>query len=160
MDHVRNFHLQGVNYMKLTWLSILFVFIQVMCLAVIGLTGPIFANPLLLLLIELSGLSLGIWAVLAMRIGHFNIAPEPLTWSEMVSRGPYKIIRHPMYLALLITTLPLVFSDFSYLRLVFWFILLVDLVLKMGYEEGLLQKQFLEYGHYQNQTARILPGIY
>jgi protein-S-isoprenylcysteine O-methyltransferase Ste14 len=146
--------------MKPTWLSILFVFIQFLCLAAIGLTGPIFANPLLLLLSELSGLFLGIWAVLIMRIGHFNIAPEPLSWSEMVSRGPYKIIRHPMYLALLITTLPLVISDFSYLRLVFWFILLVDLVLKMGYEEGLLRKQFPEYGHYQEQTARMLPGIY
>jgi protein-S-isoprenylcysteine O-methyltransferase Ste14 len=146
--------------MKPTWLSILFVFIQFLCLAVIGLTGPIFANPLLLLLIELSGLFLGIWAVLTMRIGHFNIAPEPLSWSKMVSRGPYRIVRHPMYLALLLTTLPLVISDFSSLRLVFWFILLVDLVLKMGYEEGLLQKQFPEYVHYREQTARILPGIY
>jgi len=146
--------------MKPTWLSILFVLIQFLCLAVIGLTGPIFANPFLLLLIELSGLSLGIWAVLIMRIGHFNIAPEPLSWSKMVSRGPYRIIRHPMYLGLLITTLPLVISDFSPLRLVFWFILLADLVIKMGYEEGLLQKQFTEYIHYQKQTARILPGIY
>ncbi len=146
--------------MKPTWLSILFVFIQFLCLAVIGLTGPIFANPLLLLLIELSGLFLGIWAVLTMRIGHFNIAPEPLSWSKMVSRGPYRVVRHPMYLALLLTTLPLVISDFSSLRLVFWFILLVNLVLKMGYEEGLLKKQFPEYVHYREQTARILPGIY
>ncbi len=95
--------------MKPTWLSILFVLIQFLCLAVIGLTGPIFANPFLLLLIELSGLFLGIWAVLIMRIGHFNIAPEPLSWSKMVSRGPYRIIRHPMYLALLINNTP--FSD-------------------------------------------------
>ena len=78
----------------------------------------------------------------------------------MVSRGPYKVIRHPMYLALLITTLPLVISDFTYLRLVFWFILLVDLVIKMGYEENLLQEKFPEYIHYQKQTARLLPEIY
>ena len=146
--------------MKPTGLSILFVFVQFLCLAVIGFTGPIFANPLLLLLIELSGLFLGIWAVITMRVGYFNIAPEPLTWSKMVSRGPYRFVRHPMYLALLITTLPLVISDFSSLRLVFWFILLVDLVIKMRYEEGLLQEQFPEYIHYQTQTARVLPGIY
>ena len=146
--------------MKLTWLSIQFVFIQVLCLAVIGLTGPIFANPLLLLLIELSGLFLGIWAVLAMRIGHFNIAPEPLTWSKMTSRGPYRIIRHPMYLALLLTTFPLIISDFSSLRLAIWFILLVNLILKMGYEEGLLQKKFPDYARYRTYTARLIPGIY
>jgi len=146
--------------MKSTWLSILFVFIQFLCLALIGFTGPIFANPLLLLLIELSGLFLGIWAVLAMRIGHFNIAPEPLTWSKMVNRGPYRLVRHPMYLALLLTTLPLVISDFSSVRLVFWFILLANLILKMGYEESLLQEQFPEYVNYRKQTARMIPGIY
>ena len=42
--------------MKPTWLSILFVFIQFLCLALIGFTGPIFANPLLLLLIEIKWL--------------------------------------------------------------------------------------------------------
>jgi len=146
--------------MKPAGVSILFVLVQFLCLAIIGLTGPIFANPLLLLLIELSGLFLGIWAVLTMRIGYFNIAPEPLSWSKMVSQGPYRFVRHPMYLALLITTLPLMISDFSTLRLVFWFILLVDLVIKLGYEEGLLQEQFPEYIHYQKQTARLLPGIY
>lgn len=146
--------------MKPTWLSVLFVFVQFFCLALIGLTGQIFASPISLLLIEFLGLFLGIWAVAAMRIGHFNIAPEPLTWSEMVSRGPYRVIRHPMYLALLLTTLPLVISDYSFLRLIFWFILLVNLVFKMSYEEDLLEKKFPDYVHYQKQTSRLLPGIY
>jgi len=146
--------------MKPTWLSILFVFIQFLCLALIGLTGPVLADPISLLLIELLGLFLGIWSVLTMRIGHFNIAPEPLNWSRMVSKGPYQIIRHPMYLALLLTTIPLVISTFSSGRLVIWFILLVNLILKMGHEEGLLQKHFPDYDHYRKQTTRLLPGIY
>ena len=146
--------------MKTTWLSVLFVFVQFLCLAVIGLTGALFASPIVLSLIELFGLFLGIWAVVIMRIGHFNIAPEPFTWSKMVSRGPYQIIRHPMYLALLLTTFPLVISDFSIPRLVIWFILLVNLILKMEYEEGLLQKHFPDYALYRTQTARLIPGIY
>ena len=146
--------------MKPTWFSVLFVFVQFLCLAVIGLTGPLFAYPIMLSLIKLIGLFLGIWAVVIMRIGHFNIAPEPLTWSKMTSRGPYRIIRHPMYLALLLTTFPLIISDFSSLRLVIWFILLVNLILKMGYEEGLLQKKFPDYARYRTYTARLIPGIY
>jgi protein-S-isoprenylcysteine O-methyltransferase Ste14 len=146
--------------MKPSGLSILFVLIQFLCLAVIGLTGPVLATPLILLLIEVLGLFLGIWAVWSMRVGNFNIAPEPLNWSRMVSRGPYRIIRHPMYLALLLTTLPLVISYFNYLRLAVWIILLVNLLLKMRYEEGILQKYFPGYASYRARTSRLLPGIY
>jgi protein-S-isoprenylcysteine O-methyltransferase Ste14 len=146
--------------MKSKWLSVVFVSVQFISLALIGLTGPIFAPPVIWLGIELLGLFLGFWAVAVMRIGHFNITPDPLSWSKLVSWGPYRIIRHPMYLALLLTTLPLVISYFSMLRLVFWLALLADLVLKMGYEEGLLQQRFPEYASYQQQTARLLPGIY
>ncbi|MCK5793070.1 MAG: hypothetical protein KAH12_00065 [Anaerolineales bacterium] len=146
--------------MKPTWFSVLFVFVQFLCLAVIGLTGPLFAYPIVLSLIDLIGLLLGIWAVVILRIGHFNIAPEPLTWTKMTSRGSYRIIRHPMYLALLLTTFPLVISDFSSLRFVIWFILLVNLILKMEYEEGLLQKHFPDYARYRTYTARLIPGIY
>ncbi len=146
--------------LKTSWRSILFVFIQFFCLAYIGLTGTISPDSTLLLGIELLGLGLGIWAVGAMRVGHFNITPEPLKWSKLVSRGPYQLIRHPMYLALLVTTIPLVIGDFSLVRLGIWFLLLVNLVLKMGYEERLLQDRFSGYSQYIEQTARILPGLY
>ena len=146
--------------MRPGWKSILFVFIQFLALAVIGLTGSVVADAGILFLIEVLGLVVGIWAVAAMRIGHFNIAPEPLSWSKMVSRGPYRVIRHPMYLALLLTTLPLIVSDFNVGRLVIWLILLVNLILKMAYEENLLQERFPDYSNYRNRTSRLIPGIY
>lgn len=146
--------------MKPSALSLLFVLLQFIVLAIIGLTGPLVANQFLLLFVEAVGLFLGMWAVWSMRVGYFNIAPEPLNWSKMVSRGPYRIIRHPMYLALLLTTLPLVISYFSYLRAALWIILLVNLLLKMSYEEGLLHKKFPEYASYSGRTSRLLPGLY
>jgi protein-S-isoprenylcysteine O-methyltransferase Ste14 len=55
-----------------------------------------------LLIIELSGLITGFWSVFAMKIRNFNISPEVKTGGKMTSRGPYKIIRHPMYLSILL----------------------------------------------------------
>lgn len=146
--------------LKTSWKSILFVFIQFFSLAMIGLTGPLFPDSVLLLAIELLGLGLGFWAIATMRVGHFNITPEPLKWSKLVSKGPYQLIRHPMYLALLLTTLPLVIADFTLIRLGLWVTLLINLILKMGYEERLLQNRFPGYSQYIESTARIIPGIY
>ena len=141
-------------------LSLIFVLIQFLSLGVIGLTGPLIASNPILLALEVSGLVIGVWAVLAMRIGNFHIAPDPLSWSKFVNRGPYRFIRHPMYLALLLTTLPLIIANPTPLRFGAWIILFFDLVLKIRYEEGLLNYRYPEYSQYQNQTARLFPGIY
>jgi protein-S-isoprenylcysteine O-methyltransferase Ste14 len=92
--------MQNARFLK----SIIFVIIQFLCLGLIAITGPLFPANEALLFIELVGIGLGIWAILSMRIGNFNIAPDPLIRSKLVKSGPYRLIRHPMYLALLLTT--------------------------------------------------------
>lgn len=138
----------------------MYVAIQFACLGLILLTGHLLADHLLLLAIELLGIGLGIWAILSMRIGNFNITPDPFKWSRLVTRGPYRYIRHPMYLALLCTTLPLVIDDFNLFRLAAWMVLLIDLLLKLQYEEKLLVYALEGYDHYVQQSARLIPFIY
>ncbi len=142
------------------WKSILLVSIQFICLGFIALSGPLLADTLYLLIPELAGLALGIWAVLVMGIGNFHIAPDPLRWSKMTRLGPYRLIRHPMYLAVLLTTLPLVLESFSLSRILVWAILALTLVYKMGYEEGLLKSKFPGYQEYTQNTCRLIPGLY
>ncbi len=140
--------------------SILFVAIQFVCLGLIAFTGPLFPANETLLLIELLGLGLGVWATLTMRIGNFNITPDPLNWSKLVTSGPYRLIRHPMYLALLLTTLPLVINDFDLFRIVIWLVLLIDLLLKLNYEENLLATELTGYDQYMRKSARLIPFLY
>jgi protein-S-isoprenylcysteine O-methyltransferase Ste14 len=140
--------------------STAFVLIQFISLGLIFLTGPLIARNTFLLLIELLGLGLGVWAVLAMRIGHFNVTPDPLKWSKLVDRGPYELIRHPMYLALLLTTLPLVIDFFTITRAIVWLILLIGLVLKLTYEEGLLVDQLDGYQEYRAASWKLIPFLY
>jgi protein-S-isoprenylcysteine O-methyltransferase Ste14 len=149
-----------VERKKSSWKSFIFVFIQLAALGVIGLTGPIFADSELLLFIELIGLGLGFWAVLIMRPGYFNITPEPQSSSKLVRSGPYQLIRHPMYLALLLTTLPLIMDKFTSFRFLLWVVLLIDLILKISYEEQLLLVGLKEYNDYIKASHRLIPFIY
>ena len=140
--------------------SVTFVLIQFLCLGLIAITGPWFPGNILLLTVELVGLGLGIWAIFTIGVGNFNVTPDPLQSSRLVTRGPYRLIRHPMYLALLLATLPLLAAEFSLLRAAFWLALLVDLLVKLNYEEGLLTAQLKGYGEYKQKSYRLIPFIY
>jgi protein-S-isoprenylcysteine O-methyltransferase Ste14 len=140
--------------------SFTFVVIQFLCLALIAVTGSLFPANIFLLIVELLGFAIGVWAVLVMGLGKFNITPDPLSSSRLVTRGPYRLIRHPMYLALLLVTSPLVVADFSWFRLAIWLVLLGDLLLKLNYEEGLLTTKLQGYSEYKQKSYRFIPFVY
>lgn len=140
--------------------SLTLVAVQFCCLAAIALTGPIFARRPMLLLIELLGIGLGLWAIVAMRPFNFNITPDVKVEGYMVDRGPYALIRHPMYASLLFICTALVIDSFSLLRLVLLVVLIIDLVTKLRYEEGLLAAHYGDYAAYMQRSKRLIPYIW
>ena len=52
----------------------------------------------------IAGLALALWAFISMRRSNFSVMPEPVSGGELVERGPYRLIRHPMYTCLLYTS--------------------------------------------------------
>jgi protein-S-isoprenylcysteine O-methyltransferase Ste14 len=54
----------------------------------------------------------------------------------------------------------MIINFFSWVRLVFWLILLIDFMLKISLEEQILEKHFHGYKAYQKRTKKLIPGIY
>jgi protein-S-isoprenylcysteine O-methyltransferase Ste14 len=135
------------------------VSIQFICIGLILVSGGPFARSLPLLLMEIAGILLGLWAIIVMGWRNVNVSPLVKRDARLVTKGPYASIRHPMYSAVLLTMWPLIIDRYSLFRLTVGLILTVDLLMKIRYEEGLLKKRFPEYEAYRKATKRLIPFV-
>jgi protein-S-isoprenylcysteine O-methyltransferase Ste14 len=136
------------------------VSVQFICIILILSSGRIFAHCYLLLPIEIFGIALIIWAVASMGMRNLHATPQVKEEARLVTQGPYRFIRHPMYLALLMVVWPLIIDQFSLLHLAAGLVLTIDLIIKMLYEESLLKKHFAGYEAYMENTSRLIPFIF
>lgn len=138
--------------------SIILVIIQFVLIFTIGaysnIFGGIFSNILMLL-----GVILGLWAVFIMKF-NVNVLPEIKEDQKLFINGPYKYVRHPMYLAVLITTFAWVLNKSNWTSVVLWLILLFDLLIKINYEEERLIKHFPKYKDYKKKVKALIPFIW
>ncbi len=136
------------------------VIAQFTLLGAIGMTGPLIPTNLLFLTLEALGIGLGVWAVLVMRLGRFNIRPEPAADASLVRKGPYRWLRHPMYTSVLLISAALVGGSFTPMRLLMWGALCGVLTAKLLYEEELLAERFPQYRQYKEGTWRLIPYVW
>ncbi|MBS1169706.1 MAG: Isoprenylcysteine carboxyl methyltransferase [Burkholderiaceae bacterium] len=106
-----------------------------------------------------AGIALGIWTLFFNRIGNFNIRPEPRPDGHLVTSGPYRVIRHPMYTAVLLLCAAPALSGFSWYQTTCWLLLLAVLWKKSSLEEDLLRQQYPNYATYATTAGRFLPRL-
>ncbi|MCX6156633.1 MAG: isoprenylcysteine carboxylmethyltransferase family protein [Ignavibacteriae bacterium] len=139
--------------------SAVYVMIQFASIIVIFLNVSIVPQNLYLVFGIALFLLIGMRAVFVMKFD-FNIAPDVVKGAQLRAEGPYKFIRHPMYTSVLGLTLMYVIDSFTVFNLMMFVILLIDLLMKLNYEEKLLGKRFPEYSEYKKRTKRIIPYIF
>jgi len=102
---------------------------------------------------------LTVWTLTANRLGNFRIMPEPKRGGQLITHGPYRYIRHPMYTSLLLFAVTAVIIIDGWWAWFNWLSLLLVLVFKAAIEEGYLTKHFAGYAEYSKRTKRFLPWV-
>ncbi len=79
---------------------------------------------------------------------------------SLVQNGPYKFVRHPLYLGELIAISGIVMARFSIAAMSVFCLLAALQIYRAVQEERLLAGTFPEYESYSLKRARFIPGIY
>jgi protein-S-isoprenylcysteine O-methyltransferase Ste14 len=114
------------------------------------------------------GIALGLAGV-ALRVSamstlgrYYALTPQAEPRQTIVTRGPYRLIRHPGYAGILLSLLGLQLIAGTWVALLAMLFVLVALPLRIHIEEQLLIEQLgTRYEDYERRTRyRLLPRIY
>ena len=140
--------------------SVALVTTQLICIALLVVTGPVIPQKFPALVLLCAGVALILWAIGMIGFYNLRIEPEVSQHAKLITRGPFAVIRHPMYSGGILISTAWVSNEFSVLRLIIAVILVTDFMVKLRYEEGLLKARFPEYGTYMKGTKRLVPFVY
>jgi protein-S-isoprenylcysteine O-methyltransferase Ste14 len=102
------------------------------------------------------GICGSLWALAHLR-NSFSILAEA---RRVVSTGPYRFVRHPLYLGEAVTMFGLCLSLGTIWALLFWASINALQIFRARIEEEKLAREFPDYRLYREKTSFILPGIY
>jgi protein-S-isoprenylcysteine O-methyltransferase Ste14 len=87
----------------------------------------------------------------------FSILPEG---RELITTGPYAIVRHPLYLIEAVGTLGTIINFWSWQAVLLFAVQIAMQLTRMHYEEQVLTETFPDYADYAARTRRLVPWIY
>ena len=143
-----------------SYLAWFLVLLQFLFIGLILISSPVTQLKIWVILFILAGIGLGLYSIQTIRLGNFNISPHVKPTGKLIAHGPYRLIRHPMFTAILITCWPLVLGHFSYLKLGFVAGLTIVLIVKLHIEEQYLKLAFPAYLEYTKKKKKLIPFIY
>ena len=140
--------------------SKILLLLQFLCFGYFALFSKVFASGGLLP-VQLLGVALGIWSVISMGLGNFNAQPEVKQAARLIRRGPYALIRNPMYTSLLLFFTFGLLDQFSWPGLLVLLLLALVFAIKIRDEENFLALRFgSSYTEYKNSTYRMIPFLF
>jgi protein-S-isoprenylcysteine O-methyltransferase Ste14 len=99
-----------------------------------------------------------VWLLVAvLSLGRcFGVLPEA---RGLVRRGPYRVVRHPVYLGEIVALIGLTIGAPKVWNVTVLAVFLVAQIVRARFEERALTAAFPEYAQYADQTGRLVPRL-
>jgi protein-S-isoprenylcysteine O-methyltransferase Ste14 len=108
---------------------------------------------------QILALILMIWARMTFGRRSFHATAGP-TEGGLVTTGPYRFVRHPIYCAALLLTWAGVFGNLSVENASYGILALAGAFARIISEETLVRVRYPEYDEYAKKTSRLIPFLF
>ena len=132
-----------------------------MVLALVGLflLNALFSPSPIAIGVQTAAVALMVWARVTFGRRSFHAAADP-TPGGLVTSGPYRFIRHPIYTAACLFGWAGVFANWSLVSALLGALLFAGALGRMLCEERLVAVLYPEYREYALTTKRMVPYIF
>jgi protein-S-isoprenylcysteine O-methyltransferase Ste14 len=110
------------------------------------------------LVVQALAVALMVWARITFGRRSFHVGADP-TAGGLVTAGPYRYVRHPIYAAILYFVAAGAACHPGWRALLGAALVAVGLVVRMLLEERLVRARYPEYASYAARTRRVIPGL-
>ena len=112
------------------------------------------------LLLVLAGIAAAGWTLWHNRPGNFSVYPEPIDGFRLITSGPYRWVRHPMYSSLLLMMAGIALYNAHWLNALGFVLVLSAVLGKLTLEERYLGDAVADYRDYRERTRKLIPYVY
>jgi protein-S-isoprenylcysteine O-methyltransferase Ste14 len=121
--------------------------------------GALFSPSPAVIAVQALAVALFLWARWTFGLRSFHAAANP-TKGGLVTTGPYRFIRHPIYTAICLFGWAGVAAHLSAVNALFGVLMTAGALVRMLCEEKLVVEVYPEYREYAARTKRMIPYVF
>jgi protein-S-isoprenylcysteine O-methyltransferase Ste14 len=133
--------------------------VLLLALVFLAVRGSLFSRSPIVIALQLLALAINVSARRAFAANQFRVMADPGP-GAVLRRGPYRLIRHPMYAGALLFLWAGIVAHWSAVPVVVGVVVTLLGGIRVADEERVLSERFPDYAEYARSTKRVIPFVF